>query len=163
MNGFRKMQERLGREGWFVGWNLPCCQTCAWDEVSCSEHVEDMSKVLFNHSQDCEVDFDTECASCYGEGGSYGEDDEQEWVDCEDCGGSGYLPSDETPDFEPDTTVGGFVCYPPEETVGSLFCFDGSEEGCKNLKDVIPLIEECGCTVHWNGSGDSRVEICWNS
>lgn len=158
MNGFRKMQERLTEEGWFVGWNLPCCQTCAWDEVVWMENApDDLSKVLFNHSQDCEVDFDTECTSCDGEGGSYAE----EWVECEDCDGAGYVPSENPPDFEPDTSVEGFVCYPPEETEGSLFCFDGTPEGVDNLKNVIPLIEECGCTVHWNGSADSRVEICW--
>ena len=31
----------------------------------------------------------------------------------------------------------------------------------KNLKAIIPIIEECGCEIHWNGKGDSRPDISW--
>lgn len=63
MNGFRMLQERLREEGWYVGWGLSCCQACAWGDVP-FEHEEgpfkgqdvDLSKVLFNHEQDCEND-----------------------------------------------------------------------------------------------------------
>ena len=27
------MQQRLREEGWYVAWNLPCCQSCAWGEL----------------------------------------------------------------------------------------------------------------------------------
>ena len=78
MNGFRKLQERLKEEGWYVGWNHYCCQSCAWMDVpdyfdpqydkdgyliredkdgNKIEYKEvDLAKVLFNHSQDCEYD-----------------------------------------------------------------------------------------------------------
>ena len=159
MNGFRKMQEALGKEGWFVGWNLPCCQTCAWDEVAWMDHgPEDMTKVLFNHSQDCEVEgSEEECSYCEGEGW-FIDDDE----DCSYCNGTGYADFDDVDPDEYDTSISGFVCNYPEQQDSSLFCFDSSEEGCKNFKDVIPLIEECGCTVNWNGSGGSRIEISWS-
>jgi len=60
--------ERLRAEGWYCAWGLPCCQTCAWDEVSCEDDI-DLEKVLFNHEQDIEeeVDYDDD------------DDDEMEW------------------------------------------------------------------------------------
>lgn len=160
MNGFLKMQERLGKEGWFVGWNLPCCQTCAWEELNWIDGAEDTTKVLFNHSQDCEVEgSEEECPMCYGEGvveGDTGELDE----DCLECRGTGYMDfGRDVSDY--DTSVGGFVCYSPEQQNSSLFCFDGSEEGVENLKAIVPIIEECGCTVNWDETGDSRIEISW--
>ena len=57
--------ERLRAEGWYCAWGLPCCQTCAWDEVSCEDDI-DLEKVLFNHEQDIEEEVDYD-------------DDEMEW------------------------------------------------------------------------------------
>ena len=81
MNGFRKLQERLTQEGWFVGWNLPCCQSCAWCEVPDDANLD---KVLFNHSQDCEFDMyepEYECDCCYGDGSV--ETPEGDYEECE--------------------------------------------------------------------------------
>jgi hypothetical protein len=159
---FAKLQTRLREEGWFVEWNMPCCQTCAWSEV---EH-DDLSKVLFNHSQDCEIadDFEEECSSCEGEGtlveGEFG-DENQEYVECSYCGGEGYLRGSYEVDYEPDVSVHGFACMPPEIAGSSMFCFDGTDEGVANLKAIIPIIEECGCNIDWNGSGNARPEIRW--
>jgi hypothetical protein len=164
MNGFRKMQERLTKEGWFVGWNLPCCQTCAWSELP-YEHEEgpfkgqkvDLEKVLFNHSQDCEVEgSEEECGNCDGEG--YDMDNDE---DCSYCHGTGYEDFGDVDSNEFDTSVHGFVCNYPEQQKSSVFCFDGSKNGVQNLKDVLQLIEDCGCTVNWSGSGDQRIEISW--
>jgi len=30
---FAKLQTRLREDGWFVEWNMPCCQSCAWGDV----------------------------------------------------------------------------------------------------------------------------------
>ena len=163
---FAKMQEALRAEGWFVEWNMPCCQSCAWAEV---EH-DDLSKVLFNHSQDCQLDIEgDDCPACEGDGTidnpDYGDDeDAEEWIECDYCGGEGVLyGSFDTSElgFEPDTSVDGFSCYPPTQQNDSTFCFDGEEKGVQNLKDVIPLIEQSGCKVHWNGRGDTRPTISW--
>ena len=103
MNGFRKMQERLREEGWYVGWNEPCCQSCAWsclpDYLDEEEKVDvDLSKVLFNHSQDCEVYLEgEECYECHGmcevENPDYDPEDEysDEWIDCPECAGMGEI------------------------------------------------------------------------
>jgi len=152
---FARMQEALRAEGWFVEWNLPCCQTCAWGEV---DHT-DLSKVLFNHSQDCEVydENEEDCDHCDGTGFNEDCDD-----DCDHCEGEGFISGGfEDLDYEPDTSVGGFVCMPPEIAGDSTFCFDGSDEGVENLTTIIPIIEECGCKINWNGSGDSRPDISW--
>ena len=155
---FARMQEALRAEGWFVEWNLPCCQSCAWGEV---DHT-DMTKVLFNHSQDCEVDdrIEEECEHCDGTG--FTEDGDK---DCGYCEGEGFVSpffnDFEDLDYEPDTSVGGFVCMPPTECDGSMFCFDGTDEGVANFKAIIPLIEESGCKVNWNGSGNTRPDISW--
>jgi hypothetical protein len=158
---FYKMQEALRAEGWFVEWNLPCCRSCAWSEV---EH-DDMSRVLFNYSQDCEIfNHDEEdCSSCDGTGFIELEDDGERYTeDCDYCAGEGVLRgSYDNLDFEPDVSVSGFACMPPEVAKESLFCFDGSDEGVKNLKAVLPLIEQAGCKVHWNKDGGSRIEISW--
>ena len=53
MNKLETAFERLRAEGWYCAWGLPCCQTCAWDEVSCEDDI-DLEKVLFNHEQDIE-------------------------------------------------------------------------------------------------------------
>jgi len=160
MNGFRKLQQRLQEEGWYVGWNLPCCQTCAWDDLpfEFEDGTEiDFSKVLFNHSQDCEVYVEgEECEACEGEG--LDEDDN----DCPICFGKGEVAED----FDPsdyDTSVHGFICNSPEQQDYSTFCFDGSKKGVKNLKAILPIIEECGCSWHWNETGKQRIEISWDN
>jgi len=154
MNGFRKMQERLTEEGWFVGWNLPCCQSCAWGEVPLEA---DLSKVLFNHSQDCEVYIEgEECPMCEGEGYDIDTDE-----DCSECFGMGEIEEDfDASEF--DTSVSGFVCQSPEQQTSSLFCFDGSKEGVENFKAIVPIIEECGVTVEsFDETGESRIELSW--
>lgn len=145
MNGFRKLQERLRTEGWYVGWNHYCCQSCAWEDVP-YEHEEgpfagkdvNLDKVLFNHSQDCEVYFEE----------NYFNEDTQEYE----------YPEEVTKDYLVD---GSFVCYTPEQQNSSLFCFSGQEQGVKNLTEILPIIEECGCTYNWCGTGKSRIEISW--
>lgn len=164
MNGFRKLQERLKEEGWYVGWNHYCCQTCAWDDVP-YEHEDgpfkgeqvDLDKVLFNHSQDCEFDYcqeEYECPDCNGEG--YLEDDI-----CEACGERGYVVPPEDMDGLLTEEYSSFICYPPEMQDESLFCFSGDKDGVKNLKDILPIIEECGCKYYWDGTGKTRISISW--
>jgi len=115
---FAKMQEALRAEGWFVEWNMPCCQSCAWAEV---DH-DDLSKVLFNHSQDCELDNEGEgCPDCEGDGtidNPYYDSDEpdedgnDQYIECDYCGGEGILyGSFDTNElgFEPDVSVHGFA------------------------------------------------------
>jgi len=163
---FVRMQEALRAEGWYVEWNRPCCQSCAWGEVPFDV---DLSKVLFNHSQDCEIDSEGEdCSSCGGDGmidnPDYDPDDgdAEQCIDCDYCGGEGILyGSFDDLDYEPDVSVSGFACMPPEVAGGSTFCFDGSAEGVANFKAVIPLIEASGCKINWNGSGDTRPYISW--
>ena len=161
MNGFRKMATRLREEGWYVGWNEPCCQSCAWGGLPMflDEDMEietDYSKVLFNHSQDCEVYIEgEECPYCEGEG--YDMDTDEE---CMECYGQGEIQED----FDPsvfDTSVDGFICMSPEQQNSSYFCFDGSDEGVENFKAIMPIIEECGVKIDWNGSGESRIELSW--
>ena len=65
MNKLETAFERLRAEGWYCAWGLPCCQTCAWDEVYCEDDI-DLEKVLFNHEQDIEEEVDCD-------------DDEMEW------------------------------------------------------------------------------------
>ena len=162
MNGFRKMATRLREEGWYVGWNEPCCQTCAWgglpfylDEDMTIE--VDYAKVLFNHSQDCEVYIEgEECPYCEGEG--YDMDTDE---DCMECFGVGEINEEPINPEEFDTSVHGFICNSPEQQNSSYFCFDGSDEGVENFKAIMPIIEECGVKIDWNGSGESRIELSW--
>jgi len=142
---FSKLQERLTEEGWFVGWKLPCCQTCAWWDVP---DEADSSKVLFNHEQDCEKE-EEECHSCGGDGyimECHDSDGEETEEDCMDCDGAGYHTS---------------YYETGDEADGSFFCFDGSKEGVKNLKAILPIIEETGCSWHWDQTGKTRIEITW--
>jgi len=50
-----------------------------------------------------------------------------------------------------------------DQMSSSCFCFDGRKEGVKNLKAILPIIEEMGCTYNWNGKGDQRIEIDWSN
>jgi len=180
MNGFRTLQKRLREEGWYVGWNHYCCQSCAWDDVP-FEHEEgpftgedvDLNKVLFNHSQDCEYDWQGDAMAALPD------DKIEEFFDAvdvardieEDDGVEGLVRKiyedfgivelyDDTP--EGLLREGSFVCYPPEQQGSSLFCFAGDKEGVKNLKEILPVIEECGCKWHWDQTGNSRIEISWS-
>lgn len=158
MNGFRQLQERLREQGWFVEWNMPCCQSCAWAEIPSKHEVGpfkgqeiDLSKVLFNHTQDCtNYDDVEECPSCHGLG--YHEEETEDGYsdeeDCEDCDGSGYSGEENT--------------LMPEEQDYSLFCFDGGDEGVENLKEILPVIEDCCCEITWEGTGAKRPEITWS-
>ena len=184
-NGFRKMQRRLEQEGWYVGWNEPCCQSCAWGSLpdylgavyndegylvhpETKEELDyttrdkvyrevDLSKVLFNHSQDCEYYIEgEECPDCHGEG--YDEEDEE----CMTCFGKGEIEEGFDPS-EYDTSVDGFICNSPEQQTDSYFCFDGSKEGVENFKAIIPIIEECGVSIDsFDESGKTRISLSWN-
>lgn len=158
---FTKLKERLREEGWYVGWNHYCCQSCAWMDVpdKFEDGTEvDLSKVLFNHSQDCEVDCDYErCEACDGQG--YDEETDTECPECEQLGEvRKYMEDISECDHQ---HAPGFVCYHPHQVGGSLFCFDGSKKGVKNLKAILPIIEECGCSWNWTQKGDHRIEIGW--
>lgn len=204
MNGFRKLQQRLREEGWYVGWNLPCCQSCAWgalpdyhdaryDEQGYLVHPEtgeeldwrtrdevykeiDLSKVLFNHSQDCEFDLYDIVMDFMSEN-EHNDDDIDDFFekfdDAREAVEDGhtdavnelfekYSMSHLLEELEGmDQSVSGFVCFTPEEQTDSTFCFDGGKKGVANLKAIIPIIEECGCSIHWNGKGDARPTISW--
>lgn len=139
-HNFYKLKQRLQEQGWYVAWAHPCCQTCAWQEVP-YEHPDgpnqgkelDSNKLLFNHEQDCNM----EC--------EYDEEND-EYI----------LPDGMTRD-----DYCTFPTFKPEQTSGSLFCFNGDEQGVKNLIEVLPIIEECGCTWGWNKAGNSRIYIGW--
>jgi hypothetical protein len=91
------------------------------------------------------------------------EDGNEQYVECDYCAGEGYLRgSFEGLEYEPDVSVSGFACMPPEIADGSTFCFDGSEQGVLNFKSISHIIEECGCEIEWNGSGNTRPYISWN-
>jgi hypothetical protein len=139
-HNFYKLKQRLQEQGWYVAWAHPCCQTCAWQEVP-YEHPDgpnegkelDWNKLLFNHEQDCNM----EC--------EYDEEND-EYI----------LPDGMTKD-----DYCTFPTYKPEQTSGSLFCFNGDEQGVKNLIEVLPIIEESGCTWSWNKTGNARIYIGW--
>lgn len=178
VNGFRRLQERLREEGWYVGWNLPCCQSCAWGELpyEFEDGTDiDFSKVLFNHSQDCEFDLYDHVAEYFDEHLDQADEFFEEYEDARDAVEDGHTNAvdklfekynithllKELVDM--DQSVSGFVCYTPEQQTESTFCFDGSKEGVKNLKAILPIIEECGCSIHWDGSGKTRPTISWEA
>lgn len=204
MNAFRKMQERLREEGWYVGWNEPCCQSCAWGslpdyldakydddgylirkhpetgkELSYSEMSEvftelDLSKVLFNHSQDCEFDLYDHVAEYFDENLDQADEFFEEYESARDAVEDGETDAVNklfekynishllTELVDMDQSVSGFVCYTPEQQNSSYFCFDGSKKGVANFKEIVPIIEECGVTVdHFDESGKSRIELSW--
>ena len=144
MNGFRKLQERLTEEGWYVGWAELCCQSCAWGTLP-DEHETgpfkgqdlDLSKVLFNHEQDCEDEH------LPPEGLT--DEEEDDWYEENEYEGEGTMAT-----------------LTPEIQDSSTFCFDGTKEGVKNLKAIIPIIKECGCEINWNGDGGTRPDISWD-
>ena len=165
-NKLEKLFERLRQEGWYCGWGLMCCQSCAWAEVPYEHEVGpfkgetvDFDKCLFNHEQDCQIDvFDLdedaeECEVCYG--------DEE---DCPHCHGTGWIV-DESVFEELDMKNREFCIFPHytyDEQTDSTFCYSGDKQGVKNLKEILPIIEEMGCTYHWNGKGNSRIDIDWS-
>jgi len=144
MHPFEVLQDRLREEGWYVEWALPCCQSCAWAEVPFEHEVGPLSgeevnldKVLFNHEQDCE-------------------DDSVEYDEDADV----YLSASGEPIDESEFSQVPHVMY--TEMDGSYFCFSGVEKGVQNLIDVLPIIEECGCSYTWSKTGETRIYISWN-
>lgn len=137
---FAVMKNLLQEQGWYVGWALPCCQTCAWQEVP-YEHIDgpfkgqriDSNKILFNHEQDCQMNCEYD-------------ESKDEYI----------LPEGMTRDDY--CTIPAFKF---QDTKGSLFCFNSDELGLKNLIDAIPVIKSSGCTVEWNKQPNTRIYIGW--
>ena len=164
-NKLEVLFDRLREEGWYCGWGLMCCSSCAWAEVPYEHEIGpfkgqevDLSKVLFNHEQDCEIDvtdYDEdadECEVCYG-------DDD----DCPHCHGTGWIVDKKILE-ELDLANREYCVFPHytyNEISDSCFCYAGDKEGVANLKAILPIIEECGCTYNWNGKGDTRISIDW--
>ena len=129
----------------------------------------DYSKVLFNHSQDCEVYLEgEECYECHGEceieNPDYDADDEEseQWIDCPECGGMGEI-EEGFDASQYDTSVSGFVCQSPEQQNSSYFCFDGSKTGVANFKEIMSIIEECGVRIDsFDESGKTRISLSWD-
>jgi hypothetical protein len=155
-NKLEKLFDRLREEGWYCGWAHTCCQSCAWMDVpdyfdakydkdgyliredkdgNEIEYEEvDLSKVLFNHEQDCCIDEED------------WEGDEDDYYDMlENYDGDGTMPT-----------------FTSDQITDSTFCFDGSKEGVENLKAILPIIEECDCEIHWDGTGGMRPTIRWD-
>jgi len=156
-NKLEKLFDRLRKEGWYCGWAHYCCTSCAWDDVpdyhdakydeegylitedADGNEIEyksvDLRKVLFNHEQDCAIEPD-----------EFEDEDEEEayYEMLDNYDGEGTMPT-----------------HTPNEIFESCFCFAGDKEGVKNLKSILPIIEEMGCTYHWNGKGDTRISIDW--
>ena len=131
--------ERLREEGWYCGWAHMCCSNCAWMDVP-TYHEEgpfkgeevDLDKCLFNHEQDCEDEDAYE---------DMDEDAYEEMLDEQDgaC----------------------FITLSPDQLGESCFNFSPNKTGVANLKAILPIIEECGCTYNWNGKGDTTISINW--
>lgn len=132
MNKLELAFERLRAEGWYCAWGLPCCQSCAWAEIP-FEHEEGpfIGKEVDIEKVLFNHEQDIEDESVWDD---VGENDEDEIV-------QRYFNMDEQRD--------------------SVFCFDGSKKGVENLKEVLPIFEECGVKVYWNGKGDSRIGLNW--
>ena len=56
---------------------------------------------------------------------------------------------------------GTMETYSSDEMSNSSFCFGADKKGIKNLKEILPIIEEMGCTYRWNQKGDQRISIDW--
>jgi len=152
---FEELREALHKEGWYIEWGLPCCQSCAWDHIP-MRHEEgpfkgkdvNYDKVLFNHEQNCQIDLgDVECPDCKGEG--LGADQDL----CETCDGLGYdyeIPVD-------DRVYDTYPHYNYHEVNKSHFAFGKAKE----LKEILSVIEECGFEWNWNKTDKQRIELKW--
>lgn len=161
------MKQALESEGWVVEYNYWCCQSCGWTAIQdrCSRNEAiDPNKVLFCHEQDVCVEKDIECPNCYGDAeievdchsceSVYGDVDE----DCHECGGTGFYTNlcdecDGTGRIYEDEPVD------PAEIEGTHFAMGDAEE----FQKVLPLIENSGCTVEWNGTQEQRPYINFNN
>ena len=150
MNGYYKMKAALEQQGWYVGWALGFFQDEAWcntpyefppDHPRAGEKV-DSDKCLFNIIQD--VQLEDEYILELDDKLEAGEIDEETYEDlCDEF----YEDENYEEPYES-----------PDEADGSCFCFGNVE----TLKEIIPIIEECGCEVNWNGSITRRPYISWS-
>lgn len=140
---FYKMKEALEQLGWHVGWAQGYMQSDGWLECP---YEADLDKCLFNIIQDVEAyDFIEEGEAGLREQFGIGEDDEEteEFLDALD---ELYEQAEEE-------------YLMPEHVDGSHFCFGD----VNTLKEIIPVIEECGCEVDWDGSLKTRPYISWSN
>lgn len=140
---FYKMKERLEQEGWHVGWAQGYMQSDGWWD--CPDDA-DLDKCLFNIIQDVEnYDYIEEGEEALRKEFGISEDDEEteEFLDALD-----ELYED-----------AGDEHLTPEQVDGSHFCFANT----KTLKEIIPIIEECGCEVDWDGKKGTRPYISWSN
>lgn len=150
MNGYQKMKVALEHQGWYVGWALGYFQNDAWWNVPTvfpSDHPHagkevDLDKCLFNIIQDVELEDEYILGLDLKLDDGEIDDEEHEDLSAEHYEDEDYVEPYET----------------PEEASSSAFCFGN----VKALKEIIPLIEECGCTVDWNGSITRRPYISWS-
>lgn len=150
-NPIVKAMDQLREEGWFCELTMPCCQSCAWSSIPYEHEYGpfkgekvDLDKVLFNHEQDMELDFSEECTWCFGEGGEYRTgDEEEEWFDCEECFGSGYIDNESRYLTE-------------DELTDTYFCHAGGP----NMARAKEVMEENGVRVDWEvGNDDVRMWV----
>lgn len=153
-----RIQAKLRELEWFVEWNVDYTQSFAWMIIE--EHWAgpyegeevDPDKVLFNISQDCEVDEPwPECEAC--EGTRLQGDDT-----CPQCEGQGKLIPPDVDRFDCSFRESGFICYHPEQVNSSYFAFGDA----KAVRSVLPLIRACGCKVVWDGDPETRLLISWD-
>ena len=138
---FEKMKAALTERGWHVGWAQGYMQSDGWWD--CPDEA-DLDKCLFNIIQDVENhDYIEMGIDEIRERLGIDEDDEtDEFLDAID---ELYLDAEEH-------------VLQPHQVDGSCFCFSN----VKTLKEIIPVIEECGCTVDWSGKKSERPFISWH-
>lgn len=176
VNGFERMKAALQDQGWYVGWCEGWSQSDAWDAVPYDHEVGpfkgqriDTDKCLFNHEQDAQIYWEDDVAVELEEQSNgdpavrdamevtffeqLGETDRDNWHTIF----SNWDMKEIYFKYLFNREWYSFPWYGPTEISQSYFCFGSAQA----LKEVIPLIEECGCKVTWNGRSDTRPLISW--
>ena len=157
--GFYRLQTRLRAEGWYFECTDATAGGHAWEDMPMN-HQEgpfkgmaiDLSKCLISFLQDPfdELEYpedmsEEECEEMYEEVAERLSQGDMDGV--AELTGQDWVKRLEDPS--------------PENLGGNEFMFSSDGEGLSNLKEILHLIEECGCSYELCDT-DSVIDIRWD-
>lgn len=169
---FYKLQELLLSKGWYVGWCEGGSQRTAWHAVPYEHKVGpfkdkpiNYNKTLVNHEQNVPTESEEMLTDILLKNGFSEVQIEDFFLKLDDLKRGHWEQHFIKHNLSAEFFKLGFGIknwsvnpwLAPHETNGSLFSFGNA----KKLTEVLPLIEESGCTYTWSGSINDCIKINW--
>ena len=158
--GFYRLQKRLREAGWYVEWTYALQGGHAWEDMP-MRHQEGPHKGLDIDMTKCLISFTGDPFDRLEYPDDMSDEEHEEWHEKID-GRLSEGDMDGVAELTGHDWVNRLQDASPESWGGNEFMFNGCDEGLANLIEILPLIEECGCSYKNYNPASGDIDIRWD-